>query len=729
MNDDDERRDADPELASSFAHRQNADAPDAAATADATRTITTRTTPTRTSADAGHPDAPLETITVRPNRKSTRQLDNDGESSTGGRRVAGSATRLEVVEDPSSGSGTSTPRFLQDEGTWKRWRWIPYRVRRVWKIVVRWSYGPPNPQPYRIKPLFPAVQEYPLYLMERFLPGRKRRFWALFFYFSIWLITFVLLKRDGTLATEVEGWGTPEVITCGTTYWSAGNMCGVDGNNCRPFNGSGFPFRCNAKCEGTHLLNPRAVGDQEINYRPLVVGGPPNGAGSQSDLQESAVYRGDSFICAAAIHAGVITNAAGGCGVVELIGQTDNFVSTDRNGIVSVGFDSYFPLSFRFHEDAACEARDVRWSLLAVSAVFTGVLSVFTSDPAVFFFPNFVGIFWTIGTAMDPPPHRSVASLFANIIGKFLPAMFCAWAMFDKMGIRRTLTKLTAQFEKAILWLGPCWVGAMDNYTLSFIPIARLNAHDLQQQPGAKAALAIIIIVLVAIIGTQVYFFRQEGRFRKYIALYALFVFGILISLAVPGVSLRIHHYILALLLLPGTSLQTRPCLIYQGLLVGLFINGIARWGFDPVLQTPASLQGDAQKGSVLPRVLPPVIDLVNVTAVTAGGYVPTSNITFKWEMPSESYIDGISILVNDVERFRSYFEDQVAQEDSFVWSRKPDLDLPEYFRFSFMEGSTSGDYTKAGVWTADGDWVKMKSGPSKVKVRSLGEDERVKRR
>lgn len=723
---DDERRDADSEAASSSPRRLNAAAPDAPGAA-----TSAAATASRSSADAGHPDAPLETITVRPSSKQTRQRSNyndDDENTPSGERAG--ATRLEVVEqDTSSGSGTSTPRFLQDESNWKRWRWIPYPVRRVWKKVERWSYGPPTPQPYRIKPLFPAVQEYPLYLVERFLPGRKRRFWVLFFYFAIWLVTFVLLKRDGTLATEVEGWGTPEVITCGTTYWSAGNMCGVDGNNCRPFNGSGFPFRCNAKCEAYHLLNPRAVGDQEINYRPLVVGGPSKDTGIDSELDQSAVYRGDSFLCAAAIHAGVITNAAGGCGVVELVGQTDNFVSTDRNGIISVGFDSYFPLSFRFHEDAACEARDVRWSLLALSAVFTGVLSLFTNHPALFFFPNFIGVFWTIGTAMDPPPHRSVAALFANIIGKFLPAMFCAWVMYDRMGIRRTLKGLTAQIEKTILWLGPCWVGAMDNYTLSFIPISRLNAHDLQQQPGAKAALAIIIILLVVIIGTQVYFFQQEGRFRKYIVLYAIFIFSILMSLTLPGVSLRIHHYILALLLLPGTSLQTRPCLIYQGLLVGLFINGIARWGFDPVLQTPASLQGDAQKGSVLPHILPPVIDMVNVTAATAGGFEPVSNITFTWDKPRESYIDGISILVNDVERFRSYFEDQVGQEESFVWSRTADLDLPEYFRFAFMEGSSSGDYSKAGIWTADGEWVNMKPGPSKVKVRSLGEEETVKRR
>ncbi|KAL6849817.1 hypothetical protein ACO1O0_009362 [Amphichorda felina] len=676
-----------------------------------------------------HPDAPLESSNTPGSGSSHTKSravtaavpvdDSDISSSSNAAQatIHRSSSPLEVRDDSSSpGSGTSTPRFLQDR---RRWRRVPYSVRRVSKAVARWSRGPTNPERYRIRPLLPRIQQYPLYLVERFLPKRKWRFWLLFAYFSIWLITFVLVKRQGTLATEVAGWGQPQSIGCGVTYWEPDNDCGIDGNNCRPFSNSGFAFRCQANCESYHVLNPRAVGDQEVIYRSFVVGGPS----SDADL-DGATYRGDSFICGAAIHAGIISNDNGGCGVVELVGEQADFTASDRNGIPSVGFDSYFPLSYRFVPNVECESRDMRWELLAISAVFTGVLSLFTGSPALFFFPNFIGIFWTVGAALDTPPHNSSADLFSKVLGRFLPAMFCAWVMYDKMGIRRTLKGLTAQIEKTILWLGPCWVGAMDNYTLSFIPIQRLNAHDLQQQPGAKAALSFIIIALVVIIASQVWFFRQEGRFLKYIKLYALFVGGIVISLLLPGLNLRLHHYILALLLLPGTSLQTRPSLVYQGLLIGLFINGIARWGFDSVLQTPDALQGDAQLGTELPIIPPPVIDLANST-ITGGGGV--SNITFSWEPPAEAQFDGISILVNDVERFRSYFEDSVGQqEDAFVWHREPDVDLPEYFRFAFMRGSDSGDYTKAGVWTADGEWVEMKPGPSRLRARSIEEEEGV---
>ncbi|KAJ2955001.1 hypothetical protein NQ176_g11439 [Zarea fungicola] len=155
--------------------------------------------------------------------------------------------------------------------------------------------------------------------------------------------------------------------------------------------------------------------------------------------------------------------------------------------------------------------------------------------------------------------------------------------------------------------------------------------------------------------------------------------------------------------------MQTRPSLLYQGLLVGLFINGIARWGFDSVLQTNGALQGDAQLGTLLPTIHTPAINWVNSTATSA-----QSTITFKWDLPPLDDYDGISILVNDVERYRSFFDDTRTPPEEYTWTRNSSLGLPEYFRFGFMAGSSAGDYTKAGIWSKDGEWQVMAPGPSK---------------
>ncbi|KAI1157830.1 hypothetical protein F5B18DRAFT_643491 [Nemania serpens] len=611
-------------------------------------------------------------------------------------------------DDPDCSGDTVTPRFMQDQTVPKRWRWVPYPARRTAEAVVRWVNGPQNPRVWKIDPFFPAVQRAPLRLLARVLPEerRRQRLWLFFAFFAAWIVAFALVFWQGQIATEIEGWGEPADIGCGATYWSKNNGCGIDGVNCRPFTDSSFAFRCPANCASYRVLNPRAVGTQEIVYAPLIVGGPPD---PSNELDP--IYRGDSFICGAAIHSGVVSGSQGGCGVVSLIGEQRNFVATNRHGIQSIAFDSNFPVSFTFLPGIQCEARDTRWPLLAISVVFTSFLSLFTASSAAFFFGTFIIAFWQVGLASDQPLDGPFPPLFSDLLGKFLPAMFCAWVFYDKMGVRRTLKGLDAQVEKTVLWLGGCWVGALTNYTFDFIPISRLTGHDLAQQPGAQAALSIIVIVLAAIVAGQIWCFQQEARLVRYLKLYALFIIAILVSLALPNLSLRIHHYILALLLLPGTSIQTRLSLLYQGILVGFFVNGIARWGFDPVLQTSMALQGDAQLGTALPALLTPIIN----TAL--------STITFQWAPPPSLRYDGISILVNDVERFRGFFGDK--GDDEFVWARDNNGSaLNEYFRFAYVQGTSAGDYSRAGTWSAAGEWIEMIPGPSRVKGRALAHDD-----
>lgn len=302
--------------------------------------------------------------------------------------------------------------------------------------------------------------------------------------------------------------------------------------------------------------------------------------------------------------------------------------------------------------------------------------------------------------ASDPPSLSDYYTVVSLLAGRFLPAAFVGFVMY-KYYIRRTLEGLDAQLEKTILWVGGCWVGALTNYTFAFIPISRLTPHDVNQQPGAKAALVLIVLILFSIALGQVWYLRLEGRLPRYLALYIFFGITLGLFVAIPGLNLRIHHYILALLLLPGTSMQTRPSLLYQGILVGFFINGIARWGFDSILQTPAALQGDGKLSSALPVIVTP--------SMTA------ENITFTWDSPSiwsneNGTFDGMSVLVNDVERYQGY---QGYDAQSFTWERALDEELPYYFRFAFMQGSSAGDYTKAGVWEVNGSWTEMPPGPS----------------
>jgi len=552
--------------------------------------------------------------------------------------------------------------------------------------------GPTPARSLAVQPLLRNIQWLPARFFHSIAPTPTRRAVAFSLVSLLWCCAFAITLWIGRRPT-VDSEGRDVVnLDCVDSFWGRNNKCGPDGVNCEPFANMSFAFRCPASCAGVKVLNPRAVGPLELNYQPLVVG--------------TDVYRGDSFTCASALHAGVINDKDGGCGRVTLIGQQSNFVSSVRNGIASVPFDSYFPLSFTVTRDegTTCWPQS-RQVLLFISLLFTGILALCTTSPSVFFFPVFITGFLHVAFVSDPPDasfhNISVLpdhiSLFAE---RLLPALFCAVVLF-RTCIRRTLFGLDAPIEKMLLWLGGFWFGALSNATFGWLPIQRLTPHDLEQQPGAKLSLAVIVIVLIAIAAQQCHSFWLEGRLVRYLGLYVIFLVGILVCLTIPGVQLRIHHYIIGLLLLPGTSLQTRPSLLYQGLLVGLFINGVARWGFDSILQTADALRMDGAFGSPLPNI--------SATPLIQPGLEPNMSLSIAWDLPSAfANVNGISVLVNDVERLRRFFP--LGEDDSatrlFTWTRPPDFNsFAEYFRFAFLRDGATLDYTKPSTWFANGTW------------------------
>ncbi|KAL1653079.1 hypothetical protein SLS61_004325 [Didymella pomorum] len=545
--------------------------------------------------------------------------------------------------------------------------------------------GPHPSRPQKIRPFLPSIQEAPARLLNKILARRDYRSLFLNAVLVIWLLLFV-----GFLSTELptadEDGKYVVNLDCTDSLWRRKNGCGINGVNCHPFKNSSFAFRCPSKCADVQLLNPHAVGAYDANYRPLVVG--------------SENYRGDSFVCASAIHAGIFENRSGGCGRVELVGGQENFTSTTSHGIESIAFDSDFPLSFKFAEDEGdpkCST-EPRSALLAVSLVTTTILSLFSTQSKIFF-PIFSIIFAHVSFVSDPPKasYRNITvlpdhvSMFAR---RLLPAFFVAVIIWMTV-VKRTLSGLDAPVEKTILWLGGFWIGALSNYTFHWIPISRLTPHDLEQQPGAKLALAIIVGVLLLIALGQMYYLWCERRLLRYIGLYGLFVIAILVCLSIPGVNLRIHHYIIGLLLLPGTSIQTRPSLLYQGILLGLFVNGIARWDFDSILQTTAALREDGRFNSVVPAVITPKVETSTTNGVLA---------SFSWMVLPEN-IQGISVLVNDVERYRAFL-DEYPDGETFNWGRPANDPMSDYFRFAFIKDGRTLDYSKAGTLLSNGTWV-----------------------
>ncbi|RMD42197.1 hypothetical protein DV735_g2918, partial [Chaetothyriales sp. CBS 134920] len=494
-------------------------------------------------------------------------------------------------DDYDEAHGLPAPAWLDHASSLTN-RWIPPRLRKAGRVVVKWVKGPVPPRELHIDGIFPQIQEAPLRLLDRYVPKKRQRIALLVALYATWFLTWSLLVRHRATTGYIKGYGAPTNLWCGASFWRDENGCGLNGNDCRPFSVAHLAFRCPANCEQTHLLEDHIVGNQTLIYQGLVVGGP-----KADDPDSLAVYRGDSFICQAAIHAGVISNANGGCGVATLLGARSHFESSEAHGIKSAAFPSTFPRSYTFQRlseaNNQCPA-DSRWPTFVVTAVALVLLSIFTTDPAVFFFSTFVILFFHVGLVSDPPNRSNIYELISTLFARLLPGCFIVFVLFITSA-RPLLTGLRAQLEKTIHWI------------------------------------------------------RISGNMPKYLAIYGTMVLSLLILLLLPGQRLRIHHYILALLFMPGTAFRVRPSLVYQGLLLGLFINGAARWGY---------------------------------------------------------------ASINDVERFRLYNDEELFWDDSSVTvprRRRPkdgDRAEPTFFRFAFLTGSEHGLYSKPAVWDEYGHWI-----------------------
>lgn len=183
------------------------------------------------------------------------------------------------------------------------------------------------------------------------------------------------------------------------------------------------------------------------------------------------------------------------------------------------------------------------------------------------------------------------------------------------------------------------------------------------------------------------------------------------------------------------------------------------RWGFASILETPSALGEDGAGQGGANHWWGAAANAPNVTA-TVGPL--GNNITFTWgQVPKlDLGVEGISILVNDVERYRWYVDESAGNNGEYTYARNPIMteilgddglvfqqqagtkvhsrnldfdhlyddddqapltDEPDvnfnvtsafssvyeqnFFRFAWLKGPSAGRYSKAGLWDSNGVW------------------------
>lgn len=589
-----------------------------------------------------------------------------------------------------------------------------YFFYRLWQ-------GPETPEdnpPPRIQPLL-YLEELPERLATRF--SKSVRVSVLAIYLLGWfLVAYNVVHPYLTQPSQLAHDPSVEVVylSCLELFWKGKNgECGIDGNQCPtvPEN-TDVVIRCPALCDrGSWTFTMIPVGDQQVKHRGFYIGG---GAHSEDDLLTHP-YRGDSFPCGAAVHSGLISPFFGGCARLSYeSGSQAAFPGTGGHYGVgsSVTFDSFFGHSFVFRNLAGSFSNcyDPRLLVLVLNIVL-GAPVVYLALGAVFFWTvNVVG-FWTIVLATDPPVTVNVLDLetYSELISvgleRLLPTCCILYVLWHT-SVRHTLGPyppdlgmLKSPLTNLVLWYPLYWLGILNNMTFDRLPVDRLTLHDIQEQPGALLAIVSIIGVIVTCAFIQGYKIWLSGRFRFYLAIYGLFVASLVVISSLPGLTLRIHHYILAMLLIPGCATRGRTAVMFQGILLGLFISGASRWGLASIAETVTSLLRNDPSGKVLPP--------------TFGGYDVESGVLSWLDDPlwanstSQAKYTSVSLLINDVERYVGDGQNSVNLNDIFATHD----DLPDLAAISNAEDAqtmniylrlgrkvpgegTYSDFTNAGV-------------------------------
>lgn len=574
-------------------------------------------------------------------------------------------------------------------------------ISALWNGPKHPSDAPPEP----IKALN-SIESLPQKL--RSLLSRKNRVILLVVYMTVWIYIWAqAMMPYFTVPPTVDG--VPiKSLTCGQVgdLWKGKNAaCGINARFC-PVSGKDEDviFRCPALCDrGSWLYSLRAVGDGVYKYRGFFIGGGEVQDEDDNDIL-SRPYRADSYPCGSAVHAGIISPFFGGCAkITYLSGAQVSFdLSPGRYGVSdSIGFSSFFPKSFVFAKlpQLTGPCKDPRL-VIVIFNIFMGIPVVFFGSSAAFYWIMSIVGFWTISLATDPPiivdpqDPETLYDLLSVSLERFLPSCFIFYVLWV-ISVKKTfhlrseeviddqspvgvedpeavefvrLKKQTAYspIHRVVFWYTFFWIGVLNNVTFDRLPIDRLTPHDLQSMPGALLAIYILGGVTLVSVAAQAYYLWLLGRLWRFLKVYAL-LSGILVVLALlPGLTLRIHHYIFALLLIPGCSTKGWTAYVFQGLLLGLFLSGVARWGYASIAETNFSLL----RGEPMGQILAPLVE--NYEAGVLYWRRPDGS-AYSTDLDDIDRYTEVSLLINDIERFRGVDKGNVNVTDI--------LETNEHFR------------------------------------------------
>ncbi|RKO93256.1 hypothetical protein BDK51DRAFT_9167, partial [Blyttiomyces helicus] len=451
--------------------------------------------------------------------------------------------------------------------------------------------------------------------------------------------------------------------------------CGVDGQDCKPFTNQSFVFRCPSMCAITYNFNTRWLGPNVTgNGVPWVVGSNP--------------YRAESWICPTAIHGGVVSQIWGGCGVLTVVGEESSFPASTENGITSLGFPSWFPKAYTITAVGSQHCSDLTWAMLPVAMCFVGLFSLVSPSSAAFYFALVTAGFWNV-IFFNIPNHDDgwVSAAF----GTYIVAVAFAVVMYRFVVHHSMLVPRRFPIDTFLLTVLPFYLALyIDSWTA---PLSNFGFSSRAfRDPVTLATFIVLVPALLIACAIQLFLFRRHGLIGPYLIAYGL---GIAVYFTIPALlslDIHLHHYLVGIVLLPLTKLQSRPSLLAQGFLLGLMVQGVARWGPASPFETRFQALNGEPAGTPQPTFAFDPAALARTGNISwtfsLAGY--PGELTPGGAIPPGLPYDSFSLLMNDVEVYR-------GPQSSFSVARihaDPNGTLPFYVRVALVESGTAQDYT-----------------------------------
>ncbi|OWZ24760.1 LCCL domain-containing hypothetical protein [Phytophthora megakarya] len=411
----------------------------------------------------------------------------------------------------------------------------------------------------------------------------------------------------------MEDGSEPEFLSCRS--WGFGTSCGLWGVDCRPFESEWTAFRCPTRC----------TLDQSSS---LAVYG-------------SSPYRADSRICRAAAHAGVISSN-GGCAFYRFAGAADAFYSSTANEVTTKEFLSWFPKTIEFKTASSTHCSDFSWWILSVGFIATAGFGLLPRMKTAVMFNVLVtwGFFYT--RLIGQPSSQHYSGITINSYGDVLILLAASSLAFQLAASNTFHGWERLPLKRRIFMWTFCYVvpfHVMINMNLiGYIPWLNIDLGGYEELHANAGTYIVFTLVGIGAIYLAFQIFKsvyRGGVWRKYLVMYSIVGVSILVSWALfPSTTFHLHHTMLGAFIIPITAFSTPSAAFSQGIALGCFVQGYARWGWSSYLDTIPTYLTIA-----VPKTSP------NTTNVTS------SEARVVWE-PLKS-VEAYSLRLNRVEVYR----------------------------------------------------------------------------